>query len=140
MEVREKEDQLCWNCKRCTNPAGLECPWAAKGVPVEGWTSAQGREYYKYDLNGKRSDYIGPTYLIKDCPLYIRDKAYGTYAEALNHISDVLGIKPTTIGSSKTLAYIEKYERITGEKVPDWIKYHNVERKLFGNSSKTLDR
>lgn len=139
MKPKEEESQLCWNCKRCTNPDGLRCPWAENGALVEGWVATQGREYYKYDVNGKKTECIGNTYFVTECPLYIKDKQYGTYKEALKHISEVLEIKYTTIGSNKTLDYIKKYEKLTGEKVPYWIKYHTIERKIFENCSQTLD-
>ena len=133
MEAREKEDQLCWNCKRCTNPTGLECPWAEKGVPVEGWTAAQGREYYKYDTEGKRVGCLGTTYIVKECPLYVKDKPYGTYNEALQHIAETLGLSIRTVaaGGSRTSKCIKRYEKLTGERVPSWVKNHTKERKLF---------
>ena len=142
MEIREKEDQLCWNCKRCTNPTGLECPWAGKGVPVEGWTAAQGREYYKYNIEGKKVGCLGTTYIVKECPLYVKDKPYGTYSEALQHIAETLGLSPKTVaaGGSQTSRYVERYEELTGERIPNWIKNHTKERKLFGDGLKTLDK
>lgn len=135
MRVREREDQLCWNCKRCTNPSGLECPWAEKGVPVEGWTAAQGREYYMYNIEGKKVGCIGTTYLIKECPLYVKDKPYDSYNEALKHIAETLGLNPRTLsgGDPQISKCIKRYEALTGETVPYWIKHHAKERKLFSH-------
>ena len=41
-----RSEQLCWNCKRCTNPDNLSCSSSSDGIPVEGWTAAPGRTYY----------------------------------------------------------------------------------------------
>ncbi len=127
-------DQLCWNCKRCTNPDNLTCSWAEKGIPVDGWTAAQGREYFseKNLITGERKS-IGRSYVISECPLFIKDKPFATYAEALDYIAKKLGVKSETV-YGKSVKYIKRFEKQFGEKLPKWVKNHAKERELFPGS------
>lgn len=59
----QKEDQLCWDCKRAI---GL-CPWSQKGEAVEGWTAEK-----TLIPNGEISEFT-PSYKITKCPLFIKD-------------------------------------------------------------------
>lgn len=122
-------DQLCWNCKRCTNPDKLPCPWAADGVPVEGWVATPGREYFHtYSYDGTKSKSMGITYSISECPLFIKDKPFETYPEAVEYISEKVGVCSRTVLSNIEY-YIKKFELVTGEKLPFWVKAHARERK-----------
>ena len=137
-------DQLCWNCKRCTNPDRLPCPWAADGVPVEGWVATPGREYFHtYSYDGTKSKSMGITYSISECPLFIKDKPFETYPEAVEYISEKVGVCSRTVLSNIEY-YIKKFELVTGEKLPFWVKAHARERKkifaISKNHVKTLDK
>ena len=120
-------DQLCWNCKRCTNPDNLSCPWSSDGIPVEGWTATAGRTYYseKSPVTGKRVC-IGVSYAITECPLFIQDKPFSTYSEALIDIADKLGLSLTT-GQHNAIKYINRFEKKFSKKIPDWVKEHHKE-------------
>lgn len=122
-----QSDQLCWNCKRCTNPDSFSCPWASDGIPVEGWTAAEGRTYYseKSPVTGKRVR-IGMSYSITECPLFIRDKPFSTYREALVYIADNLGLKLTTV-KHNVIKYIKRFEKKFSKKIPNWVKEHYEE-------------
>lgn len=120
-------EQLCWNCKRCTNPDGLYCPWAAESKPVDGWTATKGREYFRSQSEQKTS--IGFTYLIMDCPLFVKDQEFSTYLDALKHISEILGINLSTVRCTPS-RYFKKYEAKTGEGLPFWVKNHSQERNM----------
>lgn len=124
-------DQLCWSCKRCTNPEGYECPWAADGIPVEGWTATSGREYFseKSVITGRRKS-IGRSYEITECPLFVKDKPFSTYIEALNYIAKKLGVKLETV-HGKSVKYIKRFEKQFNEELPEWVKFHSKERELF---------
>lgn len=132
-------DQLCWNCKRCTNPDGLECPWAAEGKPVEGWTATPGREYFhEYAADPTKMKSMGITYSISACPLYVKDKPFETYTEAMEYVAKGLGIGVKTV-CSKMKYYTKKFEIATGEKLPVWVKKHAEERILFPNNFEKID-
>ena len=120
-------DQLCWNCKRCTNPDNLSCPWSSDGIPVEGWTATAGRTYYseKSPVTGKRVC-IGVSYAITECPLFIQDKPFSTYSEALIYIADKLGLSLTTV-QHNAIKYIKRFEKKFSKKIPDWVKEHHKE-------------
>ena len=122
MEFPDAE-QLCWNCKRCTNSSGLTCSWAESGIPVEGWTATEGREYYKYSDKGEKLASIGTSYCVTDCPLYIKDKPFSSCAEAIAEVAKVIGISPTCLLTSKKKQkkYFDRYEKITGTKLPYYI-------------------
>lgn len=122
-----KNEQLCWNCKRSTNPEGLRCPWADKGEPVEGWTAAQGRACYKYDTYGNKVGEFGFSYDIMVCPLFVKDKIFDDYAKAIPIIANELGISIASIKGPKRQAYFDEYEKKTGVKVPYFVRYHNKE-------------
>ena len=120
-------DQLCWNCKRCTNPDNLSCSWSSDGIPVEGWTATAGRTYYseKSPVTGKRVC-IGESYAITECPLFIQDKLFTTYGEALIYIADKLGLSLGTVQHNAT-KYINRFEKKFSKKIPDWVKEHHEE-------------
>lgn len=120
-------DQLCWNCKRCTNPDNLSCPWSSDGIPVEGWTATAGRTYYseKSPVTGKRVC-IGESYAITECPLFIQDKLFTTYGEALIYIADKLGLSLGTVQHNAT-KYINRFEKKFSKKIPNWVKEHHEE-------------
>lgn len=120
-------DQLCWNCKRCTNPDNLSCPWSSDGIPVEGWTATAGRTYYseKSPVTGKRVC-IGVSYAITECPLFIQDKPFSTYGEALRYIADKLDLNLSTV-QHNAIKYIKRFEKKFSKKIPDWVKEHHKE-------------
>ena len=120
-------DQLCWNCKRCTNPDNLSCPWSSDGIPVEGWTATAGRTYYseKSPVTGKRVC-IGVSYAITECPLFIQDKPFSTYSEALRYIADKLDLNLSTV-QHNAIKYIKRFEKKFSKKIPDWVKEHHKE-------------
>lgn len=120
-------DQLCWNCKRCTNPDNLSCSWSSDGVPVEGWTATAGRTYYseKSPVTGKRVC-IGVSYAITECPLFIQDKPFSTYGEALRYIADKLDLNLSTV-QHNAIKYIKRFEKKFSKKIPDWVKEHHKE-------------
>ena len=120
-------DQLCWNCKRCTNPDNLSCSWSRDGIPVEGWTATAGRTYYseKSPVTGKRVC-IGESYAITECPLFIQDKLFTTYGEALIYIADKLGLSLGTVQHNAT-KYINRFEKKFSKKIPNWVKEHHEE-------------
>lgn len=130
----KSDQQLCWNCARCTNKKGFECPWVKNGKPVEGWTATEGNAHYVYiSKNGKTYD-LGNSYKITQCPLYIQERKFTTRAEAINVIADTLKLKPYTIRSaiSKSGYYFDRYEEITGEKLPYWLTHYEQDKKFFG--------
>lgn len=120
-------DQLCWNCKRCTNPDNLSCSWSSDGIPVEGWTATAGRTYYseKSPVTGKRVC-IGVSYAITECPLFIQDKPFSTYGEALRYIADKLDLNLSTV-QHNAIKYIKRFEKKFSKKIPDWVKEHHKE-------------
>lgn len=120
-------DQLCWNCKRCTNPDNLSCSWSSDGIPVEGWTATAGRTYYseKSPVTGKRVC-IGVSYSITECPLFIQDKPFSTYGEALRYIADKLDLNLSTV-QHNAIKYIKRFEKKFSKKIPDWVKEHHKE-------------
>ena len=120
-------DQLCWNCKRCTNPDNLSCSWSRDGIPVEGWTATAGRTYYseKSPVTGKRVC-IGVSYAITECPLFIQDKPFSTYGEALRYIADKLDLNLSTV-QHNAIKYIKRFEKKFSKKIPDWVKEHHKE-------------
>lgn len=120
-------DQLCWNCKRCTNPDNLSCPWSSDGIPVEGWTATAGRTYYseKSPVTGKRVC-IGVSCAITECPLFIQDKPFSTYGEALRYIADKLDLNLSTV-QHNAIKYIKRFEKKFSKKIPDWVKEHHKE-------------
>ena len=120
-------DQLCWNCKRCTNPDNLSCSWSSDGIPVEGWTAAPGRTYYseKSPVTGRRVC-IGVSYAITECPLFIQDKPFSTYGEALRYIADKLDLNLSTV-QHNAIKYIKRFEKKFSKKIPDWVKEHHKE-------------
>lgn len=61
---KKGQPTLCWDCHNATGG----CPWSDNGKPVKGWTA---KEVQK--TNGKPYS----TYIIYDCPLFIRDAING---------------------------------------------------------------
>ena len=133
---KTQPDQLCWNCKRCTNPEDLPCPWAADGTPVDGWVAEQGIEYFHdCKIAGEPKKSMGTTYVITQCPLYIKDKPFDTYYEAVLYIADKLDLAAQTVYYNPA-KYAKRLYALTGEKIPDWIVNHTEERKLFPKNPK----
>ena len=138
-------DQLCWNCKRCTNPDNLPCPWAADGTPIDGWTATPGRKIHHYNANGERT-FVSQSYAIEACPLFVKDREIASYPEALEHIAKALGRSIRTI-QGKPRNYVAKYEATIGP-LPAWVKEHAEEiaanrknpKKIIKNRAKTLDK
>lgn len=122
-----KNEQLCWNCKRSTNPEGFRCSWADKGEPIEGWTAAEGRICYKYDTYGNKIGELGISYDITACPMFVKDKVFNDYTEAISTITAELGITISSIKGPKRQMYFDEYERKTGIQVPYFVRHHNKE-------------
>lgn len=61
--------QLCWSCRKATNPAGNDCPWSSKCEPVEGWIA----KYIKREYTSKGNKPTYESYAIESCPLYQND-------------------------------------------------------------------
>lgn len=124
-----RSEQLCWNCKRCTNAPGYECPWAAEGKPVKGWTVTGEKEYFYVNGDNNKKYSLGISYDIADCPLFIKDKEYADYKEEMQEISKVLGVGKEYLATSDTKERLfNRYEKITGRKVPYYVRHHAEER------------
>lgn len=121
----ESSKQLCWNCKRCTNSAEFNCPWSEKGEPIEGWTAFKGKDYYHKDPLDNKKKYMGYSYEIIECPLYVKDKEYTKKSEVVSFVSNKLGVS-TTIVYKKYKEYLKLYEDKFGEKLPAWVWYEDV--------------
>lgn len=124
-----RSEQLCWNCKRCTNAPGYECPWAADGTPIEGWTVTGEKEYFYTSGTTNKKYSLGMSYDIVDCPLFIKDREFASYKEEITEIARVLNIGDNYLrtGTSKQKLF-DRYEQITGRKVPYYVRYHTEER------------
>lgn len=122
-------EQLCWNCKRCTNAPGFECSWAAESKPVKGWTVTGEKEYfYTCGKNNKKYS-LGMSYDITECPLFIKDREFTDYREEMQEISKVLDVSEGYLSTSTAKEKLfDRYERITGRKVPYYVRYHAEER------------
>ena len=57
--------QLCWCCKKATNPYGNDCTWSNSLIPVNGWSAKP----VVRDGNGRKYD----SYEITRCPLFDYD-------------------------------------------------------------------
>jgi len=125
-------DTLCWNCKRCTNPDSYPCSWAESGKPIEGWTAAEGREFFHYLPTGEKVS-MGFSYVVTDCPLFIQDKPFSTYAEGCAWVADALNVDISTV-VNKPRQYFRKYEEIYGKKLPYWLMNHSEEKTFFPNN------
>ena len=55
---------LCWDCKRATGG----CPWSDKLKPIKGW---------KAIAIGKTTSRPYSTYLVEECPGFVRDAIGG---------------------------------------------------------------
>ena len=66
MSEQGKKNQatLCWDCRLATGG----CSWANERIPVEGWTA---KEF------GKTTSKPYSTFIVYDCPLFIRDAIGG---------------------------------------------------------------
>lgn len=124
-----RSEQLCWNCKRCTNAPGYECPWAAEGKTVKGWTVTGQKEYFYTSGNSNKKYSLGMSYNITACPLFIRDRQFASYKEEMSEISRILDIGDNYLrtGTSKQKLF-DRYEQITGRKVPYYVRHHAEER------------
>ena len=122
---KNKCETLCWNCKRATNGEGFECPWAARGKPVKGWKAEEGAifEIPIHNSHGFREE---QSYIVLECPLYIKDKKYETLADFLDEMERVLGVKKHSIYQNLP-AKLALYEKTTNEPVPGWIKIRITE-------------
>lgn len=117
--------QLCWNCKRTGGCKGVEpCPWAAAFKPVKGWEATptvirekDGTKVESYDVTA--------------CPLFIKDKEFATRKEALEIIGQTIGIKANSVAVSLKRS-AQRYEQITGKKVPLWVFLDTQKRKQKG--------
>lgn len=118
-EYTVEPEQLCWNCKRCTNLDNLPCPWAENFTPVEGWTATPGRQYFDY-LQGGGKEFDSQTYAITACPLFIQDKPFSTLREGFQYVSDALDLQFNTV-RNKPIFYFKKYEEEFGKKLPYWL-------------------
>lgn len=58
------KDTLCWCCKRSTERT---CSWSEKFIPVEGWNAEERILHY-----GVRNQQETTSYIVKECPLFIR--------------------------------------------------------------------
>lgn len=124
-----RSEQLCWNCKRCTNAPGYECPWAADGTPIEGWTVTGKKEYFYTSGNSDKKYSLGMSYDIVDCPLFIKDREFASYKEEMDEIARVLNIGYGYLRTeSSKQKLLNRYEKITGRKVPYYVRHHTEER------------
>ena len=61
---RNKNEQLCWRCKRATG----NCPWSATREFIDGWKAKP--------ITIKDGNLKVNTYHIKECPLFDEEKDY----------------------------------------------------------------
>lgn len=62
-----REGQLCWRCRKATNPKDNDCPWSKRLEPVPGWKAKKIKIKYN-DLGLAKSIY--ESYEIRKCPLF----------------------------------------------------------------------
>ena len=92
---------LCWDCKNSTKPH--ICPWARDFTPVNGWNAKETHigGAYQYD-----------SYLVMDCPLFVRGAFNGGLVE------DIFGEKePFHIDDQDT---VNLAEAIIERQIEDW--------------------
>ena len=105
------KETLCWTCEYCTgatkkinpdqvgtNQNGVvktrdgktlfQCPWAAQGVPVAGWTATPHKLKHS-------SNEIGDSYLVSECPCYKADLEAKIEAMSSEEIAKYLGVSPS---------------------------------------------
>ena len=71
------------------------------------------------------------SYDITECPLFIKDKEFSTRKEALEIIGQTIGIKANSVAVNLKKS-AQKYEQITGKKVPLWVFLDTQKRKQKG--------
>lgn len=117
--------QLCWNCKRTGGCKGVKpCPWALAFKPIKGWEATP---TVIREKDGTKVE----SYDITECPLFIKDKEFSTRKEALEMIGQTIGIKANSVAVNLKKS-AQKYEQITGKKVPLWVFLDTQKRKQKG--------
>lgn len=61
--MKKNKGTLCWQCKRAKANG---CPWFTDFTPVEGWVA-------KKTKIKKRDGEYADSYMVKNCPLFIKD-------------------------------------------------------------------
>lgn len=124
--IKRENDTLCWQCKCSTNPLGTKCPWADKGKPVPGWTAVPGKMIRTQLEDGTYKK--EQAYIVKSCPLFIKDREFSTIEDVIRAIAKTLHITETSakVHLDKKIA---RWERITGRQMPDWVKYRRKEKE-----------
>lgn len=116
---KRKNDTLCWQCKCSTNPSGTNCPWADKGKPVPNWEAVPGKMIRTQLEDGSyRKE---QAYIVKSCPLFIKDREFSTIEDVVRAIAKTLNITEASakIHLDKKIA---RWERATGRQMPEWVK------------------
>lgn len=120
--IKVENETLCWKCKCATNPAGTNCPWADKGKPVPGWEAKLGKVIYTQAVDGGQQKY--QAYIVKQCPLFVKDYEFSTMQDVYEELAKTLGIsiKSAKVKVNKKIA---RWEQLTGRTMPLWVKFRN---------------